>query len=62
MNKSNVIGPGALENDIETIGDVQALVVAMDGKGPRAVPSAGGILGIPSGRSSIMHFRYLHQN
>ena len=62
VNKSDVIGPGALESDVEAVADAQALIVAMGGKGARDVPSAGGILGIPSGRSSIMHFRYLHQH
>ena len=62
MNKSDVIGPRVLDNDPEAAGEAQTLIVAMDGKGLRAVPSTGGILGIPSGRCSIINFRYLRQH
>jgi len=43
---SEIIGASVLNNTGDTIGKVDDLILTMDGKGPQAVLSVGGFLGV----------------
>jgi len=45
---SEIIGTSVLNNSGDTIGKVDDLILTMDGKGPVAVLSVGGFLGVGS--------------